>query len=211
MTAADRDGFGLTQAVAGFDVSRETSQRLALIVEALAEWRGIHNLIGPREMDHIWRRHVFDSLQLWPHIPAEGPVVDLGSGAGFPGLVIAACLAGTGREVTLIESVRKKCAFLRDAIARADLPARVCQARVEATTDIAASCITARAFAPLPKLFEYASPWLLEGVPAVLPKGKRWQEELTRAQECWKFAYDVIPSQSGEGVILIISEVSRGG
>lgn len=211
MTRRDHDGFGLTEAISGFDVSRETTERLETIVDVLDEWRAVHNLIGPKEMDHIWRRHVFDSLQLWPLLPVDGAIVDLGSGAGFPGLIMAACLVGTGREVTLIESVGKKCAFLRDVIERAELPARVCQGRVEDNTHLATSSITARAFAPLPRLFDYASPWLLKGVPAILPKGKSWQEELTQAQEYWKFAYDVIPSQSGEGVILIISEVSRGG
>ncbi len=211
MTKSDLDGFGPNDILVATNVSRETMARIETIVDLLGDWRLRYNLIGPNEMDHIWRRHVFDSLQLAELVALDATLVDLGSGAGFPGLILAACMVDHGGAVTMIESVGKKCAFLREAAAVAGLPAKVRQARVENSHEIEANIVTARAFAPLPKLLDYAEPWLSRGATAILPKGNRWQEELTQAQECWKFAYDVIPSRSGDGVILKISEVSRGG
>jgi len=207
---ADLDGFGPNHLSDFIDVSRETSAKLEKIVQLLDEWRHRINLIGPTEMDHIWRRHVLDSVQLFPHIPKSAVTVDLGSGSGFPGLVLAACLEHPAAEIVMIETVGKKCAFLREVVQAADLKARVRQGRVENVRDVDAVCVTARAFAPLPKLLDYASIWLEAGAYAVLPKGRKWQEELTQAQECWKFAHEVIPSQSGgDGVLLKISEGSR--
>jgi len=206
----DKDGFGPNQLADLVDVSRETIDKIETVVELLDEWRRKMNLIGPTEMDHIWRRHILDSLQLAPLIAAQGVTVDLGAGSGFPGLVLAAGLTAPNAEIVMIETVGKKCAFLREAVRAADLKAHVRQGRVENVRDIAAACVTARAFAPLSKLLEYAEKWLGKGAYAVLPKGRRWQEELTQAQECWKFAYQVIPSMSGgDGAILKISEVSR--
>ncbi len=206
----DLDGFGPDQVLEVVSVSRETIAKIERVIALLDDWRGRMNLIGPSEMDHIWRRHVLDSLQLLPLIPQGGVTVDLGSGSGFPGLVLAAGLSRSDAEIVMIETVGKKCAFLREVIRTADLNGRVRQGRVENVNDLAVSCITARAFAPLPKILGYAEKWFAQGAFALLPKGRRWQEELTQAQECWKFAYEVIPSLSGgEGAILKISEVSR--
>ncbi|MEL7031863.1 MAG: 16S rRNA (guanine(527)-N(7))-methyltransferase RsmG [Pseudomonadota bacterium] len=201
----DRDGFGPRNLT---NVSRETLERLEIIVAELDQWRSKINLIGPSEFDQVWRRHVWDSWQLFDHVP-EGPIVDLGSGSGFPALVLAAGFASKESHMTLIESVGKKCAFLRAAIDSAELNARVIQGRVEAVNPVEAHCVTARAFAPLPKLLDYAEPWLEKGAYGVFPKGRRWQEELTSAQESWRFAYEAIPSKTGDGAILKISEVSR--
>lgn len=206
----DRDGFGPQDLKDHVDVSRETLERLKIIVRELGAWRGKMNLIGPSEYDQVWRRHVLDSLQLLPLIPADGHTIDLGAGSGFPGLVLAACLTDPNARITMIESVGKKCAFLRAAVQAAELPAKVIQGRVEAINPVQADCITARAFAPLPKLLAYAEPWLTKGAYGVIPKGRRWQEELTDAQESWRFSYEAIPSVTGDGVILKISEVSRG-
>ena len=207
----DADGFGPDDILELCDVSRETIERLITIVDLLDVWRNKTNLIGPSEMDAIWRRHVYDSLLLVPHIPSDAAVLDLGSGAGFPGLILSATASETMPPVYMVESVGKKCAFLRAAIERAGLTARVANLRAEAAHHLPGTCISARAFAALPRIFEYAEPWFQRGAVGVFPKGRRWEEELTRATECWKFAYDVIPSQSGDGVILKVSEVSRGG
>ena len=205
----DRDGFGAEAFAAETDVSRETLDRIVQIVDELDAWRHKINLIGPSEFDQVWRRHVLDSWQLFSHIPNDDHTVDLGSGSGFPGLILAAGLSHQAASVTMIESVGKKCAFLRSAVSTAKLPAKVIQGRVERVNPVQARCITARAFAPLPKLLEYAAPWLLEGAYGVFPKGRRWEEELTSAQESWRFAYEAIPSVTGDGAILKISEVSR--
>ncbi|ABI77044.1 methyltransferase GidB [Hyphomonas neptunium ATCC 15444] len=194
--------------LAANDVSRETLDRLDRVIDTLDVWRQKSNLIGPKEWPQIWTRHVGDSWQLLDHIPETAHLVDLGSGAGFPGLIIAA--ARSLGHVTMIESVGKKCAFLRAAIQEADLSAAVHQGRVEAAPPIKAEFVTARAFAPLPELLDYAAPWLRKGAVGVFPKGERWNEELTAARQRWNFAYEAIPSRSGgSGVILIIREVAR--
>ena len=194
--------------LAANDVSRETLDRLDQVIATLDVWRQKSNLIGPKEWPQIWTRHVGDSWQLLDHIPETARVVDLGSGAGFPGLMIAA--ARPSGHVTMVESVGKKCAFLRAAIDAAGLPASVHQGRVEAAPPISAEFVTARAFAPMPKLLDYAAPWLRKGAVGVFPKGERWKEELTAARQRWNFAYEAIQSRSGgSGVILIVREVSR--
>lgn len=190
------------------DVSRETLDRLDRIISELDIWRQKSNLIGPKEWPQIWTRHVGDSWQLVEYLPEMARVVDLGSGAGFPGLIIAA--ARPGGHVTMMESVGKKCAFLRAAIMAAGLSADVYQGRIEAAPPSKADFITARAFAPMPQLLEYASPWLRKGATGLFPKGERWKEELTEARQKWNFAYEAIPSRSGgSGVILHVREVSR--
>lgn len=194
--------------LAAYDVSRETLDRLDRVITALGEWRMRSNLIGPKEWPQIWTRHVGDSFQLLDHIPETARVVDLGSGAGFPGLIIAA--ARPAGHVTMIESVGKKCAFLRAAIEAAGLSASVHQGRVEQAPEIKVDIVTARAFAPLPELLDYAAPWLCNGATGLFPKGERWKEELTLAQQRWIFAYQAIPSRSGgSGVILNVREAAR--
>ena len=194
--------------LAANDVSRETLDRLDQVIATLDVWRQKSNLIGPKEWPQIWTRHVGDSWQLLDHIPETARVVDLGSGAGLPGLMIAA--ARPSGHVTMVESVGKKCAFLRAAIDAAGLPASVHQGRVEAAPPISAEFVTARAFAPMPELLDYAAPWLRKGAVGVFPKGERWKEELTAARQRWNFAYEAIQSRSGgSGVILIVREVSR--
>ncbi len=206
---ADLDGFGPKAFQDLTNVSRETLERIEIIVSELDAWRTKMNLIGPSEFDQVWRRHVLDSWQLFPHIPEAGHTVDLGSGSGFPALVLAAGFAHQDASMTMIESVGKKCAFLRAAVQAAGLQAKTIQGRVEAVNPVQAHCVMARAFAPLPKLLDYAAPWLENGAYGVFPKGRRWQEELTTALESWKFAYEAIPSMTGDGAILKISEVSR--
>lgn len=206
----DHDGFGVDEAVADFNVSRETKLALITIIEELHDWRTRMNLIGPAEAQQVWRRHVYDSLQLSTHLEASGDILDLGSGAGFPALILAALAKTQGGHVTIIESVGKKCAFLRHTAAQAGLPVSVLNQRVERTEGLAPDYVTARAFAPLPKLLDYAEKWLSAGSVGVFPKGRKWQEELTRASDCWTFSHEVIPSQSGDGVILKIWEVARG-
>lgn len=206
----DQDGFGLEEAVEGFNVSRETKMALATIIEELHDWRLRINLIGPSEAGQVWRRHVYDSLQLAAHIDLSKRTLDLGSGAGFPGLILAALAKEKGGDVTMIESVGKKCAFLRHVAAQATLPVKVLNQRVENSEGVSADFITARAFAPLPKLLAYAERWLDSGAIGIFPKGRRWQEELTQASDYWTFSHEVIPSQSGDGVILKIWEVARG-
>lgn len=206
---ADLDGYGPEAFQSQTNVSRETLGRIEIIIAQLDEWRGKMNLIGPSEFGQVWRRHVLDSWQLHDHIPSDARTVDLGSGSGFPALILAAGFAHQDARMTMIESVGKKCAFLRAAAEAASLQANVIQGRVEAVNPVQSQCVTARALAPLPKLLDYAAPWLENGAYGVFQKGRRWQEELTAALESWKFSYEAIPSVTGDGAILKISEVSR--
>ncbi len=166
----DRDGYGPDAFQAETNVSRETLDRIIGVIAELDAWRGKINLIGPSEFDQVWRRHVLDSWQLFEHLPRPGKVVDLGSGSGFPALILAAGFAEEESHMTMIESVGKKCAFLRAAVQRAKLSARIIQGRVEAVNPVEAQCVTARAFAPLPKLLDYAAPWLTDGAIGVFSK-----------------------------------------
>lgn len=208
----DADGFGPEAIGKQIDVSRETIERLEAVLGCLDIYRQRMNLIGPAEWDHIWRRHVADSLRLVPLVPLAAKVVDLGSGGGFPALPLACVLTSMGSgHVTMIETVGKKATFLRAAVEAASLNATVRQGRVEKATDIAADIVTARAFAPLPKLLDYAAPWLLNGATGLFHKGEQWKEELTAASKGWTFAYEGIPGDDGgAGIILKIAEVSRG-
>lgn len=192
-----------------FDVSRETVDRIDRIVSVLDEWRSRMNLIGPKEWPLVWSRHVADSLQLIEHLPSTGEMVDFGSGAGFPGLILAGALAPDMR-VELVESVGKKCAFLRAAAEAAGLSVTVRQARVETLAPRQVDAVTARALAPLPRLLDLAAPWLEKGGIALFPKGRTWQEELTQAKQSWTFTCEAIVSRThSEGAILKISEVVR--
>ena len=199
----DRDAF-----LKAFDVSRETLVRLDTIVDLLDDWRQRSNLIGPKEWPQIWTRHVGDSFQILDHIPETARVIDLGSGGGFPGLVISA--DRPAGHVTMVESVGKKANFLKAAVAGAGLSASVVNDRVENLPQSEADIVTARAFAPLGALLDYAAPWMCKGATGVFLKGERWKEELTAAQQKWSFAHKAIPSRSGgSGVILIVGELDN--
>lgn len=208
----DADGFGREAISKQINVSRETFDRLEAVLACLGDYRTRMNLIGPAEWDHIWRRHVADSLRLLPYISMDSRIVDLGSGGGFPALPLACVLTSMGSgHVTMIETVGKKCAFLRAAVEAAGLNATVRQGRVENCADVEANIVTARAFAPLPKLINYAAPWLEKDGIGLFHKGERWKDELTAASKEWTFAHEAIPERDGgAGIILKVSEVSRG-
>jgi 16S rRNA (guanine527-N7)-methyltransferase len=201
---------GAQSALSELGVSRETYRRLEHVVSILGDWRQKMNLVGPREMEQIWPRHIVDSAQLLPQIPEEAQILDIGSGAGFPGLVLACAAAETGGFVTMVESTSKKCAFLQAVISEVGLPARVINKRIEAVDAEPVDFITARALAPLPRLVAYAFPWLSKGATGLFFKGERWQEELTDAADCWSLLYEAIPSRTSEtGIILKIEEAHR--
>ena len=191
-------------------VSRETLPLLEGYVRLLDDWRQRMNLVGPREMDTIWERHVLDSAQMAGLTTAESRIVDIGSGAGFPGLVLACEAKTRGGDVTMVETTGKKCAFLQAVISELSLPAKVVQSRIENAKAERVDFITARALAPLPKLLGYANPWMSKGATALFFKGERWQEELTDASDYWTLRHEAIPSRTSErGVILKIEEAHR--
>jgi 16S rRNA (guanine527-N7)-methyltransferase len=171
-------------------VSRETLARLDRFVALLLEWQNRLNLIASSTRDSVWTRHVADSLQLLAQAPEARSWVDLGSGGGFPGMVIACALADdpTAR-VHLVESNGKKAAFLREAAQITGAPAEIHPVRIEdfvhkyrETPQI----VTARALAPLEQLLATAYPLLKRGALGLFPKGQNVDAELTAAAKCWK-------------------------
>lgn len=207
----DENGFGPDDIHRQGNVSRETLERISQLLETLKSWSSEMNLIGRNEWRHIWYRHVWDSAQLLEHISRDARIVDLGSGAGFPGLILAAALTEEGSgHVTLVEKSPKKASFLRAAIEAGGLRADVRAERAEEVKDISADIVTARAFAPLPRLMVSASHWLEKGATGLLHKGEKWKDELTDTAKTWNFTSEAIPSRSGgAGVILKVWGVER--
>lgn len=194
--------------MAGFDVSRETVQRLQDYVAVLLRWSERFNLVAEGDRDAIWTRHVADSLQLLPLVrDLAPPFVDLGSGAGFPGLVLA---IASGQHVHLIEADHRKAAFLRQAARITAATVTVHARRIEAVTLPPASVVTARALAPLPKLLSLAQPFLKPDGVLLAFKGRNVKEELTAAQAHWNMRIAVTPSRTDPAAsILQISDISR--
>ena len=207
----DEDGFGPEDARRLTGVSRETLARVQSYLGVLDAWRDRINLIGPGEGRHLWRRHVLDSLQLVGQIPGDATkIVDLGSGAGFPGLLIACAMAErSGVSVTLVEKSVRKSQFLQAAIAEVGLPAWVTNARIEEAPHERYDLLTARALAPLPKLLGYADVWLKPSGKALLMKGKDTAAELAEARADWTFEMsDRASLSSPEGRVLEVSSIS---
>lgn len=193
----DRQGFA-----AAFSVPRGTVAALARYAELLGQWQERMNLVAPSTLPDLWARHFADSAQLAALVPPGAHWLDVGSGAGFPGLVIAAL--GHGR-VTLVESVAKKCRFLEAVIAELGLPARVVNARAEALPALAADVVTARAVAPLTTLFGWTAHHGHAATRWLLPKGRRWQEELAAARRTWEFAAETVPSRTDPQARIIVA------
>jgi 16S rRNA (guanine527-N7)-methyltransferase len=181
-------------------VSRETWNRLDRLVERLIEVQQHTNLVANSTLAHVWTRHVADSLQLIDLQPGATRWIDLGSGAGFPGLVIACALAGVaGAEVHLVESIQKKANFLRDCVNALGVPAIVHARRIEDFSKVnkrAFDVVTARAVAPLDRLIGYAIPLLKRGGVGLFPKGQDVEAELTAAAKSWTIEADLIPSMT---------------
>jgi 16S rRNA (guanine527-N7)-methyltransferase len=193
---------------AGFHVSRETMERLDNFAALLLQWSEKLNLVAEGDRELLWTRHIADSLQLLPLIRDHSPpFVDLGSGAGFPGLVLA---IGSGQHVHLIEADHRKAAFLREAARTTAATVTVHAKRIEAVTLPPVSVVTARALAPLPKLLALAQPLLKPGGVLLALKGRYAKQELTAAQAHWNMQAAAIPSRTDPAAsILQISDISR--
>jgi 16S rRNA (guanine527-N7)-methyltransferase len=202
--SADRE-----RALALTPVSRETSGRLDRLVELLIDWQQRMNLVASSTIPVLWTRHVADSLQLIALVPKARIWADLGSGAGFPGLVIACALAETeGARVHLVESNGKKVAFLREALRVTGAPAEVHAVRVGDFVDNSLEpidVVTARALAPLPELLTMAYPLLKRGTVGVFPKGQNVGFELTEAAKCWNIQFRLSQSLTdARGQIVVV-------
>ena len=189
------------KALALTPVSRETLERLDRFVALLLDWQGRMNLIAPSTIPTIWTRHIADSLQLLDLAPDARIWIDLGSGAGFPGLVIACALADTpGAMVHLVESTKKKAAFLSKAQQVTGAPAKIHPERIETfvpTFAGKADIVTARALAPLPALFAQTAGLLGKtGARALFPKGQGVDLELQEASKSWIVNAELVPSRT---------------
>ena len=179
-------------------VSRETEERLAAFVALLDRWRPKINLIADATFASVWTRHVADSAQLLALAPEAGRWVDMGSGAGFPGLVLAIQLADVpGATVHCIESDQRKCAFLREAARATGAAAVIHPVRVEAIAPESlgpVDAVTARAFAPLPLTLELARPWIERGAVGVFPRGESARDQMAALPEATAYAIEPLPS-----------------
>jgi 16S rRNA (guanine527-N7)-methyltransferase len=187
-------------------VSRETLERLEAYVALLSAWNARINLVGRNTMGDIWRRHILDSAQLFELLPRRTRVlVDLGSGAGLPGLVLA--VMGVP-EVHLIESDQRKAAFLREAVRITGIAATVHAARVESVPAFAADAITARALADLGQLVEISEKFRTNRTVSLFLKGESVEGELLAAQARWRMQASMLPSRSDpSGIVLRLEEI----
>ena len=181
------------------DVSRETSSRLQLFATLLRTWNGRINLVGRDTLDHLMQRHVADSLQLLTFLPPIGSIADLGSGGGFPGLIIA---IATGRTVTLVEADQRKATFLREAARVTAAPVSVLATRIEDCGLRDLNVVTARALAPLPKLLALAHPIIASDGVCLFLKGAQIERELTDADPEWQMSTERHASPTGSGCVL---------
>ncbi|CAA7621115.1 Ribosomal RNA small subunit methyltransferase G [Magnetospirillum sp. SS-4] len=190
-------------------VSRETLDRLSHYADLLVKWQARINLVGPDTLPDLWRRHFLDSAQLFRLIPPEARrLADLGSGAGFPGLVLAVMGAP---DVHLVESDSRKCAFLREAARVTGTGVTIHNQRIEKVAPLAADVVTARALAPLGQLLGWAEPHLAGGGRCLFLKGRGVEDELTATAKEWNIALDRSPSETDPaGQVLQLREVCRG-
>ena len=202
------------RALALIPVSRETLARLDQFVALLLQWQARINLVAPSTLPVLWTRHIVDSLQLLNLAPDAKIWVDLGSGGGFPGLVLACALAERpGAAVHLVESNAKKAAFLREAARVTQAPANVHGERIETfskTFRDRADAVTARAVAPLVDLIALAEPLLKTGAKGLFLKGRDVEAELTAASKYWNIRATLVPSLTDpHGRIVVLDGADR--
>lgn len=198
--------------IAKFGVSRESYDRLLVLEKLLISWQAHINLVSNSTLPDLWNRHIIDSLQLLSLIPkTTAAIADLGSGGGFPGLVLAATQKA---EVHFFESNTKKTAFLQEALRQMKIKGQVHRQRLEpvpAPSNLpVVQLVTARAFAPLSLLLSLAEPFMRGGARALFHKGQEYQTELAEAAKSWQISYDSHPSVTdSHSVILEIKEITH--
>lgn len=195
------------------NVSRETIARLERFEEILLKWNPKINLVSKASLENLWHRHIVDSVQVFTSVKDPGDSwVDIGSGGGFPGIVVAIMAAEyfPKTKVTLIESDQRKSAFLRTAARECGVPVTVLSQRIEQATPQNAHILSARALAELDTLLEFSEQHLAKDGLAVFPKGANWKKEVDKAAERWSFDVEPITSLTEtEAVILKIKGVVR--
>lgn len=191
------------------DVSRETLSRLVTLEELVLKWSGTINLVADSTLPEIRMRHINDSLFIARTMPGETSWMDIGSGAGFPGLVVAILYHGQ-RSVTLVESDRRKAEFLRMARRVMELDIEIINDRIENIEMRRYDVISARALAPLNRLLGMCYPFNGPGTTLILPKGRCWRAEVLASQGIWEYDHEVIENPDEEdAVVLKITNLDR--
>ncbi|MFS3134396.1 16S rRNA (guanine(527)-N(7))-methyltransferase RsmG [Gluconacetobacter sacchari] len=189
------------------DMPEALRHRLDRFAAILTRWNARINLVSPRDLPHLWDRHIADSLQLAALVPPGARLADLGSGGGFPGLIIA---IATNADVTLIESDQRKAAFLREAARAAGARVTVLARRIEDIDIPPVQVVTARALAALPQLLEWSSRLLAPNGFCLFLKGRNVDDELTSTAADWHMAVSRLPSRTNaDGTILKLGEITR--
>jgi len=200
---SEAESFGPEDFAGRTDVSRETLARLKAYADLLVDWNARHNLVARSTLPDLWRRHFWDSAQLAPLIPDTArSLADLGSGAGFPGLVLAAMRPELA--VTLHEATTKKCDFLEAAADRMGLSVTIQNARLEDLPRQSFDVVTARALAPLPQLLGYAQNFVGPNSVCLFLKGQNVGAELTEAHKYWNIKASQAPSQTDPSAAIVI-------
>jgi 16S rRNA (guanine527-N7)-methyltransferase len=203
--------FGPEDFAAATGVSRETLARLKAYAGLLTAWNARFNLVSARSLEDVWRRHIWDSAQLAAFLPASAAsLIDLGSGAGFPAVVLA--LMRPELRVVATDSTAKKCRFLEEVAARTGANVEVRNARLEEGGPEAFDVVTARACAPLTRLLGYAQRFQGPDTANLFLKGLSVEVELTEARKCWRMKALKHPSRTDpSGAILEIRELRHAG
>ena len=189
-------------------VATETVEKIERFVALLEKWQSKKNLVGKSTLPDVWHRHILDSAQLAPLVlDIPGKIVDIGSGAGFPGLILAII---TGRNIILIESDTGKCAFLAEAARVTGAPVTIINRRMESVTDSKFSVVMARAVAPLVDLIGLAKPIMEPDGVCFFFKGQKVSDELTKALKRWKMIVTRIPSVTDkDATVLKLENIER--
>ncbi len=196
-----------------YNVSRETFELLKAYEKLLKEWQKKFNLVSNASLENCWKRHFLDSVQLYKYIPQNARLIyDFGSGAGFPGMVLAIM----AKEKTpylkfkLIESIQKKTLYLKEVVQISGANVEVINERIEKLPPEKADVITSRAMASLKDLLQYTNKFCKKQTVCIFPKGKKYAEEIEEAKKYWSFNCQIEDSeQSEEGKILIITDLQN--
>ena len=206
--SAVRDAAEFQALTGASDAQMADLERFRAMLEA---GNAVMNLVGPATLPDFWNRHAWDSAQLLPLAPAARTWADLGAGAGFPGLILAILLKETpGATVHLVESMAKRCRFLAQVTAELALPAEIHNVRAE-DLSLPVDIVTARACAPMTRLFGFARPYFKRGARGLFLKGQDVVSELNEAAKSWTFEAELIPSRSdARGRIVDVESLRRG-
>ena len=198
-----------------YNVSRETIKLLKAYESSLVEWQEKMNLVSKKSLSEAWQRHFEDSMQLFDLLPQDAEIVyDFGSGAGFPGMVLAIMAKEKTPylKIKLVESISKKTLYLKHVKQLTSANVEIINDRIEKIKPELASAITSRAMCSLSELLKYSKPFCNSKTKLIFLKGRSYQEELNLAKKEWNFNLEVLPSKESEdGVILIITNLHHKG